>query len=202
MKPRTFFINKTSAVAAWRSARCSAPWVLLPQTTSKQGQSFTQTAPQALSLSPYIYVTKTDGEQLLTGTALLVETKPGEKGNWIGKYMYQTDLKLAKADLADGLSDAEPASLEQALTEGVEQLMQIFLTERRGSMQTEQAITFISDFVSPRFKIEMVGDKLSSGADRVNIRTVGAIYSLPRKGVEVKSKGKAKKKADTKKSVT
>ncbi|WP_228730120.1 hypothetical protein [Shewanella sedimentimangrovi] len=176
------------------------PKTLFTQAVQGQGQTLTDTDPQALSLSPYIYVTKTDEEQLLIGTALIVETHPGQKSNWVGKYMYQTELKMAKADMADGISEAEHASLQQALTQGFDELVQLFLAERQGGIKTEQAITFVSDFVSPRFKFEMVGDQLAADADRVNIRTVGGVYSLPKDAVELKAKAEPKKKVDSKKT--
>ncbi|WP_017445878.1 hypothetical protein [Gayadomonas joobiniege] len=164
------------------------PSELLKRSTDKHQFELTSGNADSIKLSPYIYVSKTENEQLLFASALIVETEPGKKSNWLGKYMYQTSLKMAKSDIADGVSQEEYALLKSALENGFDELIRLYSEDRKGSLKTEQALTFISDFVSPRFNIEMVGDLIPSDANRVNIRTVGGIYSLPRDSVEVKFK--------------
>lgn len=142
----------------------------------------------SIKLSPYIYVSKTENEQLLFASALIVETNPGEKNNWLGKYMYQTTIKMPKSDIADGVNDSEHTLLKTELEKGFDELVRLYTEDRKGNLKKEQELTFISDFVSPRFNFEMVGDLIPSETDRVNIRTYGAVYSLPRNAVEVKLK--------------
>jgi len=143
---------------------------------------------ESIKLSPYIYVSKTEDEQLLFASALIVETQPGKKSNWLGKYMYQTSLKIAKSDIADGVNKEEYRLLKFEIEKGFDKLALLYFEDRKGNLKTEQALTFLSDFVSPRFNLEMVGDLIPSETGRVNIRTVGGVYSLPKDSVEVKFK--------------
>lgn len=142
----------------------------------------------SIELSPYIYVSKTDNEQLLFASAIIVENKMDKDNYWSGKYMYQTKVKMAKADIADGVSAEEFIALKTELEKGFDELIRLYKEDSKGSLKMEKELTFISDFVSPRFNFEMVGDLVPSDTDRVNIRTVGAVYSLPRDSVTLKFK--------------
>lgn len=164
------------------------PSEILIKSTGKYQIEVANGNADSIKLSPYIYVSKTENEQLLFASALIVETEPGKKSNWLGKYMYQTPLKMAKSDLADGLDEKEYSLLKSELEKGFDELVRLYSEDRKGNLKTEKALTFISDFVSPRFNIEMVGDLIPSDANRVNIRTVGGVYSLPKDSVEVKFK--------------
>jgi len=138
-------------------------------------------------ISPYFYVSKTEDEQLLMACALLVDYRPTGT-EWQGKYMYQLPLKYAKTDVAKGFSDDQRAALVREVTAGFQSLAKLYVADRRGDLGTGAEVKFKSDFVSPRFNFEMIGLKLPATDGRVNIRTYGAVYSLPAGWVQVAEK--------------
>ncbi|MBM7072901.1 hypothetical protein JQC92_12810 [Shewanella sp. 202IG2-18] len=169
-----------------------SPVTLFKKASVKNDFSLSSNAVDSIKVTPYLYVSKTDSEQLLFASAILVETLPGSKNNWVGKYMYQTQLKIPKSDIADGINDEELKMLTDNFEQGMQEVIKLYSSDRRGLLKTEQPITFISDFVSPRFKLELLGEKAPTTNQREVIRTVGGIYSLPTDLVEIKLK-KSKK---------
>lgn len=166
------------------------PKVIFKKSSEKIGLTLNENSATSVSVSPYIIVSKTENEQLLLGAAMIVETAPGKKDNWVGKYMYQTSVKVSKSSISDGVDAEESKLIETSLSDGFEKIVALYLEDRKGTLITQNPVTFTSDFVSPRFKFEMVGDLIPSAESRVNIRTVGAVYSLPKDAVEVKIKKK------------
>ena len=66
------------------------------------------------------------------------------------------------------------------MARGFDELIRLYTEDSKRNLKIERKITFFSDFVNPRFNSEMVGDLIPSETDRVNIRTLGAICSLPK----------------------
>ncbi|PAJ71730.1 hypothetical protein CJF42_25155 [Pseudoalteromonas sp. NBT06-2] len=182
--------NTEEDVEALKGKITIDPKDIFKKASEKGGLELSINTSNSISVSPYIYVSKTDDEQLLLGSAMIVETAAGQKENWIGKYMYQTPVKVSKESISDGVDDVEFKLFEKSLSKGFEELIALYMEDRKGALTTQNPITFVSDFVSPRFKVEMVGDLVPSKDARVNIRTVGAVYSLPENAVEVKIKKK------------
>ncbi|USH05158.1 hypothetical protein K6Q96_18225 [Grimontia kaedaensis] len=182
--------NTEEDVEALKGKITIDPKDIFKKASEKSGLELSTNTSNSISVSPYIYVSKTDDEQLLLGSAMIVETAPGEKGNWIGKYMYQTPVKVSKKSISDGVDDVEFKLFEESLSKGFEELIALYMEDRKGALTTQNPITFVSDFVSPRLKMEMLGELVPSKDARVNIRTVGAVYSLPKNAVEVKIKKK------------
>lgn len=141
--------------------------------------------PQAAAITPYVYITKVGDEKLLFASAMIVETSPGEKESWIGKYMYQTDFEVNKDAIGGGLSKEIEDELRMEILAGFNYLLSLFVQDAQGVLLIENSVKFKSNFVSPRFDFQMLGDTLATQSERVDIRTVGAIYSLPKVSVEV-----------------
>ncbi|MFT5085388.1 MAG: hypothetical protein ACI9Y1_003449 [Lentisphaeria bacterium] len=141
-----------------------------------------------VKICPFIFVTKTEEEKLLFASGLVVETAVSSSSKWVGKYKYQTVIKMSKDDVADGLNEEEYIRLSLALQQGFDDLLELYLADRDGKLLPERALSFKSDFVSPRFNLEMVGEAMPSKEGRVNIRTAGVVYSLPEESVTLKYK--------------
>lgn len=136
-------------------------------------------------ISPYVYLSKFQDEQLHLGSAFIVESADGTGGVWQGRYFYQTDLVLTLSELEDGLSSEELVKMNQALSEGYSALIALYEQDRRQELAALKTVRFKSDFVSPRFMLEFGGEQLVSTSDRFNVRAVNAVYSLPADGVEI-----------------
>jgi hypothetical protein len=138
-------------------------------------------------LSPYFYVSKMEDESLALASALIVTVPQGDK-NWVGTYFYQLPMKLGKAELAAGLSAEKQATLQQYAREGFGALAALYRDDAAGKLVDLADITFQSDFVTPRFKFDMLGKKVGQTEQRVVIRSVGVMYSLPADAVKVTTK--------------
>lgn len=146
----------------------------------------------SMLLSPYVYISKLEDESLVFAAALLVTKKSEVGNNWVGKYIYQLPLTMKISNFSDGLSQEEFSLLNSGLEKGFDELAQIYAGESNAKLDLEPTITFVSSFVNPMYEAELIGSLVSSRNDRFNIRTVGAIYSLPKGFVKVKMPPKPK----------
>jgi len=142
-----------------------------------------ETAPGRTKLVPYLYVTKTEGERLLVAAALLIEQEGPQK--WVGKYMFQLPQTYSVSELSS-LNENQREELIAATAEGYRALLSHLQAESAESIAKEQRLTFKSDFVFPRFDVEMIGSLIRRENDVVWVRTVGGVYAVRQKHVSVK----------------
>lgn len=132
---------------------------------------------KSVRLTPLVNVVKQENEQLLFGCSILVDyTSTGT--SWVGRYMYQIPLEYSKTDVAKGLSSDQNKMLIDQVKKGFRALARLYLDDVNGGLPSKRDIKFKSKFVSPRFAFELVGQELRSDGKRVEIRSVGAVYSL------------------------
>jgi hypothetical protein len=136
---------------------------------------------QKLKVTPYLYVSKTEGETLLLASALIIEQGAGAD-KWTGKYMYQLPLKFSISELSQ-LSDSATAQLGEAVATGFMQLLMNIGSESPERFVQEKKITFKSDLVNPRFDFEMMGTLIADDGNVVWIRTVGGVFALRKANV-------------------
>lgn len=125
-------------------------------------------------ISPYLYVSRADGEQMLLAAALLIEQGEG-KSQWTGKYMYQLPKKYAKSELAT-LDEAQQQQLDSDLTAGFDVLLDYITHEQPPA--AERSITFKSAFLNPRFDFDMTGALISQNDELTWVRTYSGVYAL------------------------
>lgn len=125
-------------------------------------------------ITPYLYVLKTNGEQMLVATALLIEQGDG-KSKWTGKYMYQLPEKYSKQELAN-LDTSQRQQLSADVRQGFDVLLD-YITNERPAMG-ERTITFKSDFLAPRLDFDLTGALISQNDDVAWVRTYGGIFAL------------------------
>lgn len=131
---------------------------------------------QKPKVTPYLYVSKTEGETLLLSSALIIEQGAGAD-KWTGKYMYQLPLKYSISELSQ-LDNSATAQLKEAVATGFSQLLVNLSAESPERLAQEKKITFKSDLVNPRFDFEMIGSLISDDGDVVWVRTVGGVFAL------------------------
>ena len=137
------------------------------------------------SFSPYILVSKGENEVLYFASALLVEENSASKKRWVGRYMYQIPQNMRKEDLADGLTDEERQDIRNSLKMGFVKLLSVYRKDSQGLLPAKSEITFKSEFVSPRFNFDLLGELVDDDPDKVSIRSTGALFVLPKKYVTI-----------------
>lgn len=125
-------------------------------------------------ITPYLYVSKTNGEQMLVATALLIEQGDG-KAKWTGKYMYQLPGKYSKQQLAN-LDAGQQQQLSADVSQGFDVLLD-YITHEQPAMG-ERTITFKSDFLAPRMDFDLTGALISQNDDVAWVRTYGGVFAL------------------------
>lgn len=135
-------------------------------------------------VSPYLYVAKTEGENLIVATALIVDQGEGAS-KWTGKYMYQLPGAYTLSSLSHPTEESN-ARIRQAAGEGYRALLQHMLAERAAGLAQERPIEFHSAVLSPRFDLGMTGALIGVENDLVWIRTVGGVYGLRKTDVAYK----------------
>ena len=127
-------------------------------------------------LTPYLYVTKVDQQQLLFAAAVLIEQGAGAD-KWLGKYMYQLPLARTVSELG-AINSAATEQLRNELRAGYVEILKRFDSEARAEPETEQKIKFKSDFLTPRFSFEQNGQLLDQDDKVTWIRAVGGVYGV------------------------
>lgn len=133
------------------------------------------------NITPYLYISKTEGDTLLVASALILERGEGA-GKWVGKYMYQLPLKYNLADLPK-LDDAATAQLRAAVADGFAVLLRHIGAESQEKLQQERKITFKSDFMNPRFDYEMYAMLVAEEDEIVWVRSFTGVYGVRRTNI-------------------
>lgn len=158
------------------------PREIFAEVAQRHGLSISSTpTDQKPKVTPYLYVSKTEGDLLLLSSALIIEQGAGAE-KWTGKYMYQLPMKYSVNELSK-LGDNETAQLKDAVAMGFSQLVKNVSSESPERFAQEKKITFKSDLVNPRFDFEMIGSLISDDGDVVWVRTVGGVFALRRANV-------------------
>ena len=142
------------------------------------------TTDKSVRLSGFLNVVKQEGEKLFFGCTVLVDYRPLGT-NWVGRYVYQLPLEYTKAEVAEGLSTDRLNTLTAQVREGFRTLAKLYLDDASGNLVSKRDIKFKSTFVLPRFDFELIGQELPSEDQKVNIRSVGAVYSLPKNYIQI-----------------
>ncbi len=153
------------------------PREIFAEVAKSQGLSMSPgTTEPKRSITPYLYVSKTEGEMLLLASALIIEQGTGAE-KWTGRYMYQLPQKYTVSELSQ-LNDSTSAQLREAVATGFSLLLKNISAETPERLEQEQKILLTSDFITPRFSFEMYGSLISNGDEIVWIRTVSGVYGV------------------------
>lgn len=134
-------------------------------------------------VSPYIYISKTEGEKLLIASAVIIERGEG-KSKFVGKYMYQLPITTNINELSK-LDDVSFQKFEAAISEGYKQIISK-ITNEQATSTNEKKITFKSELLNPRFDFEMVGNLIESTPNVTWIRTFGGVFGVQNTNINYK----------------
>lgn len=131
--------------------------------------------------SPYVYIVKSDDQNLLVASALLVE-QTGAEGKWTGKYMYQLPITTTVDELSKN-GEALSKNIEALAYDGFSEIIKSIKLETQEKVQAEKKIIFKSSFVNPRFDFDMLASLIQDNKDVVWIRTFSGVYALNKKNI-------------------
>jgi hypothetical protein len=177
--------NTDEDIAALKGKWNVQPSALFSKAAANSGLALDANAVGSVKLTPYAYISKTENEQLYLAAAMIVETNPGQKDNWVGRYMYQTNVKISKAELVDGVSAAENQRFTAELQQGFAEVIKLYQDDKAGKLASTQSVEIESDFLTPRFLIPLLAQQLPSTNSRQNFRLPLGVFSLNDQALKV-----------------
>lgn len=132
-------------------------------------------------MNPYLLVEKTEGDQLMLATVILIETKE----QFPLKYLVQLPVKYTVEQLAS-LGSAQQDKLNNTIIDGFNILLARVKKETTTDILSEKKITMKSEFLTPRFKFEMKGNLVEVKDDMVWVRIVGGVCGVYSTDIEYK----------------
>ncbi|MCT8174565.1 hypothetical protein [Variovorax sp. CY25R-8] len=142
--------------------------------------------------TPYLFVSKTDNDRLLTAAAVRLEYGQGAD-QWSGVYMYQLPSSYQLGDLAR-LTPEMQARLGTEAAQGFSALAAFIAKEapqQEGQAKggTEKDFSYKSDLLTPRIEIEMNGRFIARSGDLIWFRSFGGVYAVRTSNIKVMSGG-------------
>jgi hypothetical protein len=139
---------------------------------------------KAVRISPLFNVVRQKDDKLQFGCSILVDyTATGTQ--WTGKYVYQFPVEYTLEHVSQGLSAEEQHVLADQAKTGFRALTKLYLDDANGKLVAKRDFLFKSSFLAPRFDFQLTGQELPAEDGQVNIRSVGAVYSLPKNQVTI-----------------
>ncbi|MDQ0040157.1 hypothetical protein [Variovorax boronicumulans] len=196
--------SATEADAARLRGKLSlAPRELFLDAATRQGLEFADDAattatnataansgPGRTQATPYLFVSKTDNERLLTAVAVRLEQGQGTD-QWSGVYMYQLPSSYKLDDLARPTPEMQ-ARLGAEAAQGFSALTAFIAKEGPAKdgqtpARPEKDFTYKSDLLTPRFEIEMQARFIARSDDLIWFRTFGGVYAVRTSNIKVMS---------------
>ncbi|WP_398498341.1 hypothetical protein [Variovorax sp.] len=142
--------------------------------------------------TPYLFVSKTDNDRLLTAAAVRLEYGQGAD-QWSGVYMYQLPSSYQLDDLAR-LTPEMQARLGTEAAQGFSALAAFIAKEApqqdgQAKGGTEKDFSYKSDLLTPRIEIEMNGRFIARSGDLIWFRSFGGVYAVRTSNIKVMSGG-------------
>lgn len=135
----------------------------------------TSSAQGNLKLMPYLLTEKTEGEKIMMAAVLLGEAT--EKGTLPPKYLVQLPVSYTFSELSN-LSPAQTKQLADLLEKGFITLLNRVKTETTAVIANETKVTFVSEFLTPRFKFEIQANLIEANQDLVWFRTMTGVFGV------------------------
>jgi hypothetical protein len=126
-----------------------------------------------IRINPYLLVEKTEGEQLMLASVLLVDTS----AKFPNKYVVQLPVQYGVEQLSS-LSEDERANLERLVVDGFASLLNRLKAETTVDVALEKKIKVKSEFLSPRFNFEMPASLIEIEGDLVWVRMIGSVAGV------------------------
>lgn len=146
---------------------------------------------KSFKLNPYLLFERTENDVIMAASVILVD-HVGSPNKFQSKYLVQLPVTYSISELSN-LDDAKKSQLSALAEEGFSTLLARMKAETTANTAAEEAVSFSSEFLTPRFKFEMAGTLIDTDASFTWVRTVGGVYGVRNADITLK-KAKAKKK--------
>lgn len=189
--------NTEADAVRLRGKLALAPRELFLEAATRQGLEFADAAapvanggPVRTQATPYLFVSKTENDRLLTAVAVRLEHGQGPD-QWSGVYMYQLPLTYKLDELANPTPEMQ-ARLGTEAAQGFSALTAFIAKERppadgQAKAAPEKDFTYKSDLLTPRFEIEMQARFIARSDDLVWFRTFGGVYAVRTSNIKIMS---------------
>lgn len=144
----------------------------------------TSSAQGNLKLTPYLLTEKTEGEKIMMAAVLLGDAT--EKGTLPPKYLVQLPVSYTIPELSN-LSPEQTQKLSELLEKGFATLLSRIKSEATAVVANETKVTFVSEFLTPRFKFEIQANLIEANQEFVWFRTMTGVFGVKPQDVTYKT---------------
>lgn len=141
-------------------------------------------APGNLKLHPYLLTEKTEGEKIMMAAVLLGDAT--EKGSLPAKFLVQIPVSYTIPELSN-LTPEQTKKLGDLLEKGFTTLLNRIKTEATAVPASETKVTFVSEFLTPRFKFEIQANLIEANQEFVWFRTMTGVFGVRPQDVSYKA---------------
>lgn len=160
------------------------PLAIFNELSGNTELKFTNEANPNNNISPYLYITKiNDAGKLAFAACILIESN-NSTGKWVARYFYELPVE-AEINQKMNTFNMTECKLDLELKNGFSAILKYINSENSESVAMEKEITYISDFVSPRFQIAFKGKIINETEDRVWIRAQQGVFVLLKSRVKI-----------------
>ena len=136
-----------------------------------------------LKLTPYLLTEKTEGDKIMMAAVLLGDAS--EKGTFPAKYLVQIPVSYTIPELSN-LNADQTKLLGNLLENGFVTLLDRIKKEASAMTANETKVTFVSEFLTPRFKFEIQANLIEANQDLVWFRTMTGVFGVKPQDVSYK----------------
>lgn len=143
---------------------------------------------QSVVLTPRLLMVKTENDDILLGCLLMSDEKDVGGLAWPRRYVHQTDLSVPFEEFSTGLSDARKADMDKGMTSCLDSTAQMYADDSAGKLmpaEEDNAITFRSEFLTPRIAFDLWGKQAAATDERVIVRSTNGLFSFPQSKVKI-----------------
>lgn len=132
----------------------------------------------AIKISPFIYIVKTENNDLLFSLSIFVQDPTIGDKTWQGKYTYQLPVRLAKSDLLAAAEKSEQ-QLAPLFADAMQRVIELYQSDRAAQLTGKEEVSLTSEFFSPRFGFKVSAEVIYQNTKELVIRASNGVYSLP-----------------------
>jgi hypothetical protein len=135
-------------------------------------------------LNPYLLVQKIESDVIMIASAILVD-HAGSNSKVPSRYLIQLPATYSIDELSS--LDAEGIQqLEKLVENGYLTLISRIIAESNANIELEEKVTLTSEFLTPRFNIQLAGNLIDKDETYTWLRLVGGVYGVKNSDVVLK----------------
>ena len=177
--------NTMKDVAALKNKININPNQVFFNSANKNGLAIkTDSSNKSLKFNPYLLVEKTEGDIIMLAAVVLID-EGGTKQTFPTKYLVQLPITYTFAEMSN-LDATKNKVLETYVEKSFAVLIARIKSEATANPATEEKITVISEFLTPRFKYQMAGSLIEKTNEYTWVRIIGGVCGVRNGDITVK----------------